>query len=62
MLQKDLISFALYNCNWTEMNMEFKKLLLLTMQINDADNLKLKGTMKYQINMRLLTNVRTTNN
>jgi len=56
-LQKNNINFALYNCNWTEMDITFKKLLLLSMQINNSENLKLKATAQIIINLQLFSNV-----
>lgn len=57
LLQKDSINFALYDSNWTEMNIEFKKLLLHTMRMNNAYNFKLKATTKQIVNLELFTNV-----
>ncbi|XP_060874665.1 odorant receptor 46a-like [Metopolophium dirhodum] len=42
--QKDSIVFALYSSNWTEMDMKCKKLILLTMKMNNANHKKLKFT------------------
>lgn len=58
LLQKDSIDFALYDSNWPEMNIKFKKLLLLTIRMIDADKLKLRATMKQIVNLELFTNVR----
>jgi len=55
--QKDNINFALYNCNWIEKNITFKKLLLLAMQINNAEKLKLKASEQIIVNLQLFTNV-----
>ncbi|XP_060868921.1 uncharacterized protein LOC132943821 [Metopolophium dirhodum] len=35
--QKDSIIYALYSSNWTEMDMKSEKLILLTMQLNNAN-------------------------
>ncbi|XP_025412114.1 odorant receptor 2a-like [Sipha flava] len=53
----DSINFALYNCNWTEMNIKFKKLLLLTMRVKNTSNLKLNVTTQMVVNLELFTNV-----
>jgi len=55
--QNDSINDALYNCNWTGMSIKFKKLLLLTMQINNANNFKLNISTNIIINLQLYTNV-----
>jgi len=56
-LQKNNINFALYNCNWIEKDITFKKLLLISMKINNSENLKLKATAQIIINLQLFTNV-----
>lgn len=40
------------------MNIKYKKLLLFTMRMNDAEHLKLRVTMKYIVNLELFGNVR----
>lgn len=57
LLQEDSINFALYDSNWPEMNIEFKKLLLHTMRMNNAYNFKLRATTKQIVNLELFTNV-----
>ncbi|XP_060873805.1 uncharacterized protein LOC132947516, partial [Metopolophium dirhodum] len=57
--QKDSIIFALYSSNWTEMNMKCKKLVLLTMKINNANQKKLKFTRTKIVNLELFYNVST---
>jgi len=57
LFQKDDINFALYNCNWTEKNITFKNLLLLSMQINNSEKLKLKASAQMIVNLQLFTKV-----
>jgi len=52
------MNFALYSSNWTDMSIKFKKLLLLTMRMNDAENLKMKISMKRMVNMEMFMDVR----
>lgn len=40
--QKESVIFALYSSNWTEMDMKCKKLILFTMNMNNAHQQKLK--------------------
>lgn len=54
------MNFALYSSNWTYMSIKFKKLLLLTMQMNSAENLKMKVSIKKMVNMEMFADVRTT--
>ncbi|XP_025205506.1 uncharacterized protein LOC112601867 [Melanaphis sacchari] len=49
--QKDSIIFSLYSSNWTEMDMKCKKLILLTMRLNNANFKKLKFTTTKIINL-----------
>lgn len=51
------MNFSLYSCNWTPMELEFKKLLLLTMKMNESNKLNIKLTAKILINMELFATV-----
>ncbi|XP_060857454.1 uncharacterized protein LOC132935036 isoform X1 [Metopolophium dirhodum] len=51
--QKDSIIFALYSSNWTEMDMKCKKLILLTMILNNANHKKLKFTRTKIVNLEM---------
>lgn len=55
--QKDSIIFILYSCNWTEFDMKFKKLILLTMRINNNHQQKLQYTRTRIINMEIFYQV-----
>ncbi|XP_029342216.1 uncharacterized protein LOC107882832 [Acyrthosiphon pisum] len=59
--QRESMNFALYSSNWTDMSIKFKKLLLLTMRMNDAENLKMKISMKRIVNMEMFADVRKIN-
>jgi len=52
------MNFALYSSNWTQMEIQFKKLLLLAMQMHDANKLNIKLTAELIINLELFTKVR----
>ncbi|CAH1736374.1 unnamed protein product [Aphis gossypii] len=47
------MTFALYSCNWTEFDMKCKKLILLTMVMNDAHHQKLQYTRTRIINLEI---------
>ncbi|CAI6373156.1 unnamed protein product [Macrosiphum euphorbiae] len=51
--QKDSVIFALYSSNWTEMDMKCKKLILLTMRLNNANQKKLKFTRTKIVNLEM---------
>ncbi|KAL5235853.1 hypothetical protein ACI65C_003263 [Semiaphis heraclei] len=51
--QKESIIFSLYSSNWTEMNMKCKKLILLIMQMNNANEIKLKFTRTKIVNLEM---------
>lgn len=53
------MNFALYSSNWTNMNIKFKKLLLFTMRVNNAENLKMKISINRLVNMEMFADVRT---
>ena len=57
--QKDSIIFALYSSNWTEMDMKCKKLILLTMKMNNANYKKLKFTRTKIVNLEMFFKVST---
>nr|UMT69223.1 odorant receptor 24 [Myzus persicae] len=59
--QKESMNFALYSSNWTAMSVKFKKLLLFTMRMNDAENLKMQISIKRMVNMEMFADVRITN-
>ncbi|XP_026822408.1 uncharacterized protein LOC113560617 [Rhopalosiphum maidis] len=48
---KDSVIFALYSSNWTEMNMKCKKLILLTMQMNNVYYKKFRFTKNKVVNL-----------
>lgn len=47
----------MYSCNWTEMDLKMKKLLLLAMQMEDANKMMLKITPKKIVDIQLFSNV-----
>ncbi|CAH1724407.1 unnamed protein product [Aphis gossypii] len=51
--QKDSVIFALYSSNWTKMDMKCKKLILLTMRMNNANYKKLKFTRTKVVNLEM---------
>ncbi|KAL5239802.1 hypothetical protein ACI65C_007212, partial [Semiaphis heraclei] len=51
--QKDSVIFALYSSNWTEMDIKCKKLILLTMKMNNANQKKLKLTKTRIVNFEM---------
>ncbi|XP_026807283.1 odorant receptor 22a-like [Rhopalosiphum maidis] len=56
-LKRESVNFAIYSCDWTKMDLKFKKLLLLTMRMNDANNLMIKISPKKVVNLQMFTNV-----
>ncbi|XP_026806808.1 uncharacterized protein LOC113549619 [Rhopalosiphum maidis] len=58
-LKRESVNFGIYSCNWTKLNLIFKKRLLLTMQINDANRISMKASTKKIVNLQLFANVLT---
>lgn len=56
--QKESVIFALYSSHWTEMDLKCKKLILLTMKMNNAHKQKLKFTQMRIVNLDLFFRVR----
>lgn len=54
------MNFALYSSDWTQMEIKFKKLLLLAMKMHDANKVDMKLTAELIINLELFTRVRIT--
>lgn len=51
------MNFALYSSNWTEMVIEYKKLIFLKMQINTAEKLILKISENKIVNLKMFASV-----
>jgi len=47
----------MYSSNWTSMDLKFKKSLLLSMRMNDADKLMIKATPTKIVNLELFVRV-----
>lgn len=55
--QKESVNFGIYSCNWTVMDIKFKKLLFLVMQMNDVNRSIVKFSPKIIIDLKLFSNV-----
>lgn len=55
--QKSEVNFGLYSSNWTEMDLKFKKTLLLTMQMNAAHRRVIKISPLYVVNLEMFSQV-----
>lgn len=53
------MNFALYCSDWTKMNIKYKKMLLFTMRMNNAEKLKLKISLNRIVNLEMFASVRT---
>ncbi|VVC40829.1 Olfactory receptor, insect [Cinara cedri] len=42
--KKEAVNFGIYSCDWTLLDIKIKKLILLVMQINSSNNLKMNVT------------------
>ncbi|XP_050431800.1 uncharacterized protein LOC126840229 [Adelges cooleyi] len=51
------LNFSLYSCDWTSKDIKFKKLLLMAMQINNANDIKMKVSPKKVVNLEMLGSV-----
>ncbi|XP_022169050.1 odorant receptor 22b-like [Myzus persicae] len=56
-LKRESVNFSLYSCDWTKMDNKFKKLLLLTMRMNNANNLMIKASPKKVVDLQMFANV-----
>jgi hypothetical protein len=51
------VHFGMYSCNWTSMNLRSKKMLLLSMQLNNANEFMIKLTPRKIVNLQLFNSV-----
>lgn len=56
-MQRDSINFAIYSSDWTNMDLKAKKLILLTMKMNDANRLQMKASPRKIINLQIFASV-----
>ncbi|XP_015372525.1 PREDICTED: uncharacterized protein LOC107167838 [Diuraphis noxia] len=56
-VKRELINFSLYSCNWTQTDLKFKKLVLLAMRMNDANNFVIKASPKKIINLQVFASI-----
>ncbi|XP_029346487.1 uncharacterized protein LOC107884817 [Acyrthosiphon pisum] len=56
-LKREYVNFALYACDWSKMDIKFKKLLLLTMRMNDANNFIIRASPSKVVNLQMFANV-----
>ncbi|XP_060849780.1 odorant receptor 46a-like [Rhopalosiphum padi] len=59
-IQRELVNFSIYSCNWTKMNLKFKNLLLFTLRMNDANQMVIKASPKKIIDLQLFANIMST--
>ncbi|XP_026815408.1 uncharacterized protein LOC113555223 [Rhopalosiphum maidis] len=51
------VHFGMYSCNWTSMNLRSKKMLLLSMKMNNANRFMIKLTPRKIVNLQLFNSV-----
>lgn len=51
------MNLAIYSCNWSEADLKFRKLLLLTMYMNNANQTVIRITPKKIVNLQLFADV-----
>uniref|UniRef100_A0A2S2PEN4 Uncharacterized protein n=1 Tax=Schizaphis graminum TaxID=13262 RepID=A0A2S2PEN4_SCHGA len=59
-IQRELVNFSIYSCNWTKMDLKFKKLLLFAMRMNNANQILIRASPKKIINLQLFANILST--
>ncbi|XP_050059676.1 odorant receptor 67a-like [Aphis gossypii] len=52
--RRENINFGLYSCDWTRLDIEIKKLILLAMRMNNSNNLKINVTFTKFIDLPIL--------
>lgn len=56
-MKRESINLGIYSCNWMYLNSKLKKILLLTMQINNANQLMIRASPNKIVNLQLFANV-----
>ncbi|KAL5233318.1 hypothetical protein ACI65C_000728 [Semiaphis heraclei] len=54
--ERESVNFAIYSCDWMKMNIKFRTLLILTMRMNDANNLMIRASPKKVVNSQMFAN------
>lgn len=49
--------FSMYSCDWTDQSIQYKKLLHLTMIMNNSNNLNLQMTQRRKFDLEMFTSV-----
>ncbi|XP_050520079.1 bumetanide-sensitive sodium-(potassium)-chloride cotransporter-like isoform X2 [Daktulosphaira vitifoliae] len=57
--QESSMNFAMYSCNWTNKDINFKKSLLLAMNMNNAHNIAIKVTPTKYVNLELFSRIQS---
>ncbi|KAF0761946.1 odorant receptor 67a [Aphis craccivora] len=55
--RRENINFGLYSCDWTWLDIEIKKLILLAMRINNSNNLKMNVTFTKFIDLPMFASI-----
>lgn len=55
--QREDVNYRIYCCDWTAMNLRYKKLMILTMRMNDAIKMTIRATPVKTINLQLFVSV-----
>ncbi|KAE9536795.1 hypothetical protein AGLY_006857 [Aphis glycines] len=60
--KKESVNLGIYSCDWTRMDLKLKKILLIAMKFNNANQLKIKATPNKIVNLQLFSSVGDDNN
>ncbi|KAE9539565.1 hypothetical protein AGLY_004817 [Aphis glycines] len=55
--RRENINFGLYSCDWTRLDIEIKKLILLAMRMNNSNNLKINVTFTKFIDLPMFASI-----
>jgi len=55
--QRENINYGIYCCDWTSMDLRYRKLMLLTMRINKAIQILIRATPTKIVNLQLFVSV-----
>lgn len=55
--QKSVLNFGLYNSNWTEMDLKFKKTMLLAMKMNSSHKRVMKVSPNSAVGLEMFARV-----
>lgn len=56
-MQRESVTFGIYSCEWTKMDLNFRKTVLLAMRMNDVNQLAIQFSPTKVVNVQMCSGV-----